>query len=99
MSLSMGITSMKEILVAVALASLGSFAEAQEATEATKLPPATKLEAFSARTGIVVIRAFTTVGVVNGMGRVTIDAREIRDASNPKIREYGIAVTVKESGR
>src|SRR5258708_28007489 len=63
------------------------------------LPPATKLEEFSAKTGIVVIRGFSTIGEVRGMGSVTVTAREFRDASNPKLRQTGLTVGVKESGR
>src|SRR5229473_4307162 len=63
------------------------------------LPPATKLEEFSAKTGIVVIRGFSTIGEVRGMGSVTVTAREFRDASNPKLRQTGLTVEVKESGR
>lgn len=33
------------------------------------------------------------------MGKVTVDAREFRDASNPKIQERGVAIEVKESSR
>lgn len=76
-----------------------SIASAQEQVDGPKNPPATKLEAFSARTGIVMIKGFSTVGVVNGMGKVSIDAREFRDASNPKSAQYGVAFEVKESGR
>lgn len=81
-------------------AALNAFAQdgSSGAVDATKVPP-TKLEAFSARTGIVLIKGFTTVGTVNGMGRLTIDAREFRDASNPKQGQYGVAFEVKESGR
>lgn len=60
---------------------------------------ATKLEAFQARTGIVIVRGYTTVGLVRGMGTVTVDARDFRDASNPKARHTGVSITVKESGR
>src|SRR5260370_42587297 len=62
------------------------------------LPPATKLEEFSAKTGIVVIRGFSTIGEVRGMGSVTVTAREFRDASNPKLRQTGLSVGVKERG-
>ncbi len=62
-------------------------------------PPATKLEEFSAKTGIVVIRGFETIGEVRGMGSVTITAREFRDASNPKLKQTGLTVELKESGR
>jgi hypothetical protein len=60
--------------------------------------PATKLEAFSAKTGVVVIRGYTTVGVLKGMGAVTVDAREFRDAANLKLRVTGLSIEVKESG-
>jgi len=33
------------------------------------------------------------------MGSVTVTAREFRDASNPKLRQTGLTVEVKESGR
>ena len=73
---------------------------AQELAQATAAaPPATKLEAFSARTGIVLIKGYTELGSVSGLGSVEVDAREFRDASNPKLREYGSTFTVKESGR
>jgi hypothetical protein len=62
-------------------------------------PPATKLEAFSAKTGVVIIRGYTTVGSVNGLGSVTIDAREFRDAANVKQRVTGLCIEVKEAGR
>lgn len=94
---------MKSILFSIPLALCAFTATAQENTaapEAAKLAaPSTKLEAFSSRTGIVLIKGFTTVGVLNGMGRVSIDAREFRDASNPKMAQYGVAFEVKESSR
>jgi hypothetical protein len=74
-------------------------ASSQDQPEALKSQPATKLESFSSRTGIVLIKGFSTVGVVNGLGRISIDAREFRDASNPKQAQYGVAIEVKESGR
>jgi hypothetical protein len=89
---------MQKILIATLL-SLPLIAFAQEQGEVQKAPPATKLEAFSARTGIVLVKGYTTLGTVNGMGRVSIDVREFRDASNPKSVQYGVAFEVKESGR
>lgn len=89
---------MQKILLATVL-SLPFFAFSQEQGEAPKTAPATKLEAFSARTGIVLVKGYTTLGTVNGMGRVSIDVREFRDASNPKSAQYGVAFEVKESGR
>ena len=78
-----------------------SVAYADEAVDSAKTLPATKLESFSAKTGIVIIRAFSNMGNIygSGSGHVSVDAREFRDASNPKSREYGIAVEVKEAGR
>ena len=89
---------MRKILLATIL-TIPLIAVAQEQADATKVPPATKLEAFSARTGIVLVKGFTNLGTVNGMGRVSIDVREFRDASNPKSAQYGVAFEVKESGR
>ncbi|WP_146115989.1 hypothetical protein [Malikia granosa] len=87
----------KVILAAVFAFPLLSFA--QEQGEASKSLPATKLEAFSARTGIVLVKGYTEIGSVNGMGQVSIDVREFRDASNPKSAQYGVSFEVKESGR
>lgn len=89
---------MRPLLLATLIA-IPLFASAQEQSDATKAPPATKLEAFSARTGIVLIKGYSALGTVNGMGRVSIDVREFRDASNPKTAQYGVAFEVKESGR
>lgn len=73
---------------------------AQEVSDANKRPPSTKLEAFSSRTGAVLVKGFSNVGTVSdGRGTVSIDAREFRDAGNPKAREYGITIEVKEAGR
>jgi hypothetical protein len=78
----------------------GPMAMAQEQGEQQR-PPATKLEAFQARTGVVLIRGYTTVGSIRGMGAtvVSVDAREFRDAANPNSRATGISIEVKESGR
>ena len=71
-------------------------------TPQTTLPqtiPATKIEAFSSMTGLVVIRGISTVGRVGGLGFVSIYAREARDASRPSQGVYGVAIEVKEAGR
>lgn len=59
----------------------------------------TKLEAFQAKTGIVIINGYTTVGVIKGMGSISIDARDIKDASNLKLKTTGISFTIREAGR
>lgn len=61
--------------------------------------PATKIEAFSAKTGIVIIKGYSTVSRIYGQGEVKVDAREVRDASNPGLAVYGLEIEVKESGR
>jgi len=89
---------MNKIIVTVAFTLLfTSVAYGQGESDAQK--PTTKLEAFQAKTGIVVIRGYTTVGSVRGAGTVTVDAREFRDASNIKNRQTGVSITVQESGR
>jgi hypothetical protein len=55
--------------------------------------PATKLEAFQSRTGMVRIKGFTEVAAIQG---VSIQAWEFRDAANPASRAPGIVVEVKE---
>mgnify|MGYP003575793728 CR=1 FL=1 len=95
--LSLGAHMRKFLAFSFFLAS--TLVSAQEQADSSKNSPTTKLEAFSARTGIVLIKAYSTLGVVNGMGKISIDAREFRDASNPKSAQYGVAFEVKESGR
>src|SRR5258708_37964644 len=85
------------LVIGTLLFAFVSEAPGQQTKEAPA--PATKLEEFSAKTGIVVIRGFSTIGEVRGMGSVTVTAREFRDASNPKLRQTGLTVEIKESGR
>ena len=83
----------------VAILCVGS-AFAQDQAEQRKAP-ATKLEAFQSRTGVVLIRGYSTVGTLRALGgEVTVDAREFRDGSNPNSpRATGISITVREAGR
>jgi hypothetical protein len=74
-------------------------AQGQQQKESPAAPPATKLEAFSAKTGVVLIRGYSPIASINGLGSVSIDAREFRDAGNPKLRVTGLSIEVKESGR
>ena len=70
----------------------------QEAVE-TELEPRTKLEAFQARTGVVVIKGFSRIGLAAGLEgtSIEVETREFRDVgSNSK--EYGITVEVREAG-
>ena len=62
--------------------------------------PSTKLEAFQAKTGVVIIRSYSTVGLINAVGgNIRVDAREFCDASDPNISVTGISVSIKETSR
>ena len=91
---------MRRLLVTFSILMMSyAMAAAQEQGEQPK-PPATKLEAFQARTGVVLIRGYTEIGTIGGRSStVTVTAREFRDASNPTSRATGIAIEVKEVGR
>ena len=89
---------MKSVCVLFLVVLATACAVAQEPPDTAK--SATKLEAFQAKTGIVVVRGYTTAGTIHGLGgEITVDAREFRDASNPSSRAAGISITVKETGR
>jgi len=60
--------------------------------------PRTKLESFGKQAGTVVIKGFSEIGTVGGMGSVSVEAMEFTDASTGK-RQTGIIMEVKESGR
>jgi hypothetical protein len=59
----------------------------------------TKLEAFQAMTGAVIIKGFSKIGSVSGQygGNVSVEGREFLDASSGK-REYGITIDVAKAG-
>ena len=61
-------------------------------------PPKTKLQAFDALAGAVIIKGYSKIGAVAGMGQVSIDAKEFTNASSGR-SEYGITIQVKEAGR
>ena len=63
--------------------------------------PKTKLEEFSARTGVVIIRGFEEIGSAYGLysTSIKVDAKEFVNVSTLK-KEYGITIEVKkEEGR
>jgi len=63
--------------------------------------PKTKLEEFSARTGVVIIRGFQTLGKIDGLysTSVEVDAKEFVNVSTNK-RQHGITIkVVDKSGR
>lgn len=65
----------------------------------TELEPRTRLEAFQARTGIVIIKGSSRIGVAAGLDGTSleVETRELRDAGSNS-REYGITVEVRETG-
>jgi hypothetical protein len=89
---------MSLIFVSLSLVFFSGSATGQEAAE-MELEPKTKLEAFQARTGIVIIKGFSRTGVAAGLEgtSIEVETREFRDAgSNSK--EYGITIEVREAG-
>lgn len=63
------------------------------------LEPRTKLEAFQARTGIVIIKGFSRIGLAEGLEgtSIEVESREFRDTGSNS-REYGITIEVREAG-
>ena len=60
--------------------------------------PLTKMEAFEARTGTVIMKNYTVIGDVSGFGGgATVTSYEFVDALAGR-KEYGIAIDIKESG-
>ena len=59
----------------------------------------TKLQAFNAKTGVVIIRGFSTVGIARGLYNtsVTVEARELTDAADGS-KARGIAIEVAGGG-
>lgn len=92
----------KTLLLTVAVI-LGSHtfnnAGAQEAKSQTP-EPKTKLEAFQAKSGAVIVQGFSKVGSVQGRlsTSVAVECKEYTDASSNQ-KQYGITVTVKNNGR
>lgn len=77
---------------------LGREAYAEDPADAEK--PTTKLEELQSRSGVGWVIGRSQVGFLNdGMGVVTVEARELIEAANPNSRSTGIAIKVEESGR
>ncbi len=60
--------------------------------------PKTKIEAFDAQQGTVVIRGFSNIGELKGVygGVVSVESRELTHAATGR-KEFGIAIDVKET--
>lgn len=72
---------------------------AQEIDE-TPLEPKTRLEAFQARSGVVVIKGFSRIGLAAGPdgSSIEVETRELRDAESGS-KEYGIVIEVRDTGK
>ena len=88
---------MKKHIITLILIS-ASLASAQSAQSQEKEQPKTKLEAFAAETGAVIIKGYTDIGKVAGMGAVEVDCREFTNAQSG-LKSYGMVINVKEYGR
>jgi hypothetical protein len=85
-----------QLIVILILLFLGSV-HAQTQQKAAE--PQTKLENFQARTGSVLIKNFSEIGSLNGLGgTITVTSYEFADAQTGK-KEYGVGIEAKESGR
>jgi hypothetical protein len=89
---------MRTIALATCLAVLASSVAAQAPQQPVE--PKTKLEAFVAQDGVVIIRGFRKIGQLGGAygGTLTVEAKEFANASTAK-RAYGMTITVKDSSR
>jgi hypothetical protein len=74
------------------------YSQAQSATQ--QAVPKTKLEAFEAQEGAVLIRGFTQIGDLRGAygGLIAVKSQEFTNATTGR-KEYGITIDVKETGR
>lgn len=93
---------MKLILISVAVLLLSSVTQAQQRVTQPQQKteePQTKLEVFQAKTGTVLIKNYSEIGSVSGLGgTVTVTSYEFVDAQTGR-REYGLGIEAKESGR
>lgn len=63
--------------------------------------PKTKIEAFDGKTGAVIVRGFTTIGVVRGemnLGDVRVEAVEIIEATSGS-KVFGVKIDVEKDDR
>lgn len=78
---------------------LGSALPAPGQTPEEPPAPRTKLEAFMAQEGVVIVRGSSRIGEIRGRAGATVavDAQEVTNAGNSE-KGYGLAITVKVSG-
>lgn len=85
-----------------ALVALMALVPSQVAAQAPATPtaPKTKLEAFEAQEGVVIVQGFSRIGELRGSygGTVLVLAKEFTNATTRR-RESGIVIDVREGGR
>ncbi|WP_428241548.1 hypothetical protein [Gynuella sp.] len=92
---------MKKLLVAASLCVLVSMPALAQNLEDAVPEAKTKLEQFSTKTGVVIIRGFHKIGSVQGLygTSVNIEAKEFTNVTDGK-KQYGITIeSFKEDGR
>lgn len=88
----------RRLYLAIAIGILVFGSAIAQAPKTTPQEPRTKLEAFEKQTGTVVIKGFSEIGSVSGLGAVSVDCMEFTDVSTGT-RQMGIVIEVKGSGR
>ena len=87
------------LLLLLLILSYPSFAFSQELKD-TVPQPKTKLEEFTAKTGVVIVKGFEEIGSIQGKYNtlITVDSQEFSIVSAGR-KEYGITIEVKQTGR
>jgi hypothetical protein len=90
---------MKKLSLLALIGIIASQAMAQNLKDSAPQAPKTKLEAFEAKTGAVIVQGFSKIGEVTGRysTSASIECKEFTEASSGK-KEYGIIITVKKAG-
>lgn len=92
---------MKLLLVSLAVLLITGTNYAQRATQAQQKSEEaqTRVEIFQAKTGAVLIKNYSDIGAISGLGgTITVTSYEFADAQTGR-KEYGLGIEAKESGR
>jgi len=93
---------MKKLVLAICLVAvimlLFASGAVQQVSEVPVQEVKTKLEAFEYQTGTVIIRGYSKISSVSGMGTVDVDCMEFTNVSSA-VRDTGIVIEVKPSGK
>jgi len=86
-------------LCAFCVSVLGGTLTKGQTTAQSPQEPKTRLQAFEAQTGVVIIKGLSRIGSVSSQngGTVSVESREFIDAGTGR-REFGIVVDVKKVG-